>query len=79
VSDDTDVFVLAGHYILPINRLDVTVTWIRSEENETLVAVMVAEGIKVIPDEASRVLSCNCKAIEPGKRGNCSCKSHNIS
>ena len=30
--------------------------WIRSEENETLVAVMVA-GVQVIPDEVSRVLA----------------------
>ena len=37
--------------------------WIRSEENETLVAVMVA-GVQVIPDEVSRVLACSCKAAE---------------
>ena len=38
-------------------------------------AVTVAEGVKAIPDGVSHVLACNCKAIEPCKRGNCSCKS----
>ena len=41
--------------------------------------VTVAEGVKAIPDEVSRVLACNCKAIEPCKLGNCLCKSLKIS
>ena len=39
---------------------------------------MVAEGVQVIPDEVSRVLAFSCKAAEPWKRGNCSCKSLKI-
>ena len=50
--------------------------WIQSEESETLVAVMVAEGVQVIPDEVSRVLACSCKATEQCKRGNCSLLYH---
>ena len=49
----------------------------QSEGDETVVAVTVVEGVKAIPDEVSRVLACNCKAI--GKRGNCSCMSLKIS
>ena len=51
----------------------------QSEGDETVVAVAVAEGVKAIPDEVSHVLACNCKAIEPCKRGNCSCMSLKIS
>ena len=42
-------------------------------------AVTVAEGVKSIPDEVSHVLACNCRAIEPCKWGNRSCKSLKIS
>jgi len=40
---------------------------------------MIAEGVNVIPDEVSSVLSCNCKVAEPCKSVNCSCKSLKIS
>ncbi len=38
--------------------------WLRNEEEEILVPVMVAEEVQVLPNKVSRVLACNCKAAE---------------
>ena len=46
---------------------------------ETLSAISLPDNTKPVPEEISRVLACNCQAAEPCKRGNCSCKSLQIS
>ena len=53
--------------------------WTKNEEDKTLSAISLPDNVKAIPEEISRVLACNCQAEEPCKRGNCSCKSLQIS